>query len=337
MCKRKVSMFSMIISMLLAVWIFIPEPEREYVQDMEKALIQDSSEENEILDQSEPFTLISIDLPEPLQTLQLLQPKPFKASGNDLSHLSSNLTSRIEGQPTTELLPNYIPLVVSPSEELAEDFKEIKFADMPLEVQATFDQVQSESSISQYQEEILMRSGIETINALEISKARAWLKIIEEGEGPNIEISWPDKIQSEHLYDIFTRCYGLIVAVVNQNGGLFINEGQSGLAWNINLDRYSAFMREIGTSMTEKENVTIQNIYSLHNMISQNIPVRIFPRSLDAQLLRGFSRIIGANYYKARSIRAHYHITDKNVIVSGIEVDGHPKPGVINFEPVSSC
>ncbi len=166
----------------------------------------------------------------------------------------------------------------------------------------------------------------------EVSTGRALLRTLEHGQGPVIEIAWPDdRSQHGRLFQYMTACLGMRVALMDGQSHLFIAEGTSGSVWDINMDRYSGFLRQPAGWLSPSEKNAEHAIRKHHDLKSEATGVRIFPRRVDAALLGGLRKYIGEGYGQAKSIRARYQFAGNAVIVDGLIVDGHPVAGRIGL------
>jgi hypothetical protein len=166
-----------------------------------------------------------------------------------------------------------------------------------------------------------------TLTLQETKDGRKLLRILEAGKGPVVTLSWPGrKAERERVYQSLAECYAMKTVVYVENSGLYRNENASGKKWSLNSDAMSTFIRRPSGGFSAKEKDIIGSIMSKH-LLSSGIPVRIFPRSVDAALLGGLKRIIGKSYRSAETISAEYFLYSggvglKNVRRNGMIVDG---------------
>ena len=162
---------------------------------------------------------------------------------------------------------------------------------------------------------------------------RVALRILEHGEGPEIEIAWPYSARaSNRLYRHFSACYGMKTAVMDGSGRLYTAAGGA-RPWHINLDRYSGFVRQVSGRLSPEEASELSALQRLRN--SKVFPVRIFPRSVDARLLHGLGQLLGKSYQTKRRIRASYRMTGLGVSIGQISADGKTIAGEIILQPVT--
>ncbi|WP_028880193.1 hypothetical protein [Terasakiella pusilla] len=184
---------------------------------------------------------------------------------------------------------------------------------------------------------------IEVPPALEVTVAqtaggRALLRVLEHGKGPLIEIAWPKEERArEALHQIFKACFGMENAVMDAKGDLYRTSEARGQRWEINLDRYSGFLREASGSLPRSEQGIRQVVKRHHGGLGAAGLVRIFPRKVDASLLGGLQAMVGPQYMQARSIQARYVQVNGQVLVRDIFVDGVAREGVIALSPTRRC
>jgi hypothetical protein len=165
-----------------------------------------------------------------------------------------------------------------------------------------------------------------------VRSGRVMLKLLEHGSGPKIEIIWPAQSRDrEALFRTFTRCYGMIVAVMDAKGGLFIAEGAPRRPWKINLDRYSGFVRQSAGRDTGAQHQAVRQIRARHRSVAGGPAIRVFPRTMDAVLLGGLKKLVGAGYAKSGMIKADYRLRGNQVIVERVRIDGNQISGRIDL------
>ena len=171
------------------------------------------------------------------------------------------------------------------------------------------------------------------VSAKAVTSGRVALRILEHGEGPEIEIAWPYSVRaSNRLYHLFTACFGMKTAVMDSAGQLYTAAG-GGRPWRINLDRYSGFVRQVSGRLSPQEASELRALQRLRS--SRVSSVRIFPRSVDARLLGGLGQLLGKSYRSMGRIRATYRMTGSGVSVGQITADGKPIPGEIILRPIT--
>ncbi len=162
-----------------------------------------------------------------------------------------------------------------------------------------------------------------------IATGRPLLKLFEHGEGPRIDIAWPEGSgRREALFGVFKQCYGMRVALMTAGGALYSDQSASA-PWKMNLDRYSGFVRQSGGLGTRGERAWVRRIQRRHPAAARGAAIRVFPRRVDALLLGGLHRLIGPGYRQSQSIRARYTQADRHVFIDDITVDGTAVAGRI--------
>jgi hypothetical protein len=161
-----------------------------------------------------------------------------------------------------------------------------------------------------------------------VMSGRALLKLFEHGKGPRIDIAWPDSgREREALFETFIACYGMVVALIDRDGRLFVDAGRAREHWKINLDRFSGFVRKSGGTRTSGEARHKRDIRRRHPASAGADLIRVFPRPVDALLFGGLRELIGPDYVKTGSLQARYAASGHTVFVEDIVVDGVPLEG----------
>jgi hypothetical protein len=171
-------------------------------------------------------------------------------------------------------------------------------------------------------------NATDLLNAVE--KGRTLLRLLEHGTGPSVEFAWPNSAGARAaLYQLLVQCHGMRVAVLDAENRLFTKESARGEKWQINLDRYSMFMRQISGRSEASEQLEISRIKQRQSGLVAAKPVRIFTRRMDAYVLGSLGQIIGVGYRSKSTIHAHYKVSDKTIFVTDIIADGVSKSGQI--------
>ncbi|MTI08619.1 hypothetical protein [Curvivirga aplysinae] len=165
-----------------------------------------------------------------------------------------------------------------------------------------------------------------------VQTGRSLLKVLEHGQGPAIQIIWPENAQNrERLYTHLTRCYGMVSAILTQS--TFYRADEIG-SWDLNPDLYSGFLRQPSGRLPNEERTQLRQIQRQNNLHGNLPPVRLFPRQSDAILLGGLQQLIGDNYLKANDIQGRYTLSNGNLRLENINVDGTSVSGSIDFTPL---
>jgi len=176
--------------------------------------------------------------------------------------------------------------------------------------------------------------------APEVRKGRVLLKLLEHGKGPTIEIAWPRNERDRNtLFRYLNACYGMQTALLDGQGRLYLNTGERGRKWKINMDQFSGFVRQPDGYITLAERSAGEKIRRYHGLIPATRIVRIFPRVVDAALLGGLKQLLGTGYASAHTIRGRYKKTPRGLVVDAIIHDGRMAVGAISFPPFrgASC
>lgn len=178
--------------------------------------------------------------------------------------------------------------------------------------------------------------GTVTPDAASVTEERALLRLLEHGSGPSIEIAWPESARArQRLFETFTRCFGLRVAVLAVPDRLYVADGAPGVPWPLNLDAYSGFMRQHGNAGAATEKAELRAIRARHGLPPDSAAVRIFPRQVDALLLGGLRQLVGPQEAGRQTIRARYRLTGGRVFVEDVRANGARLSGRIDLSPVA--
>jgi len=188
-------------------------------------------------------------------------------------------------------------------------------------------------------QDLVVEKAPVVIEITALAEGRALLRILEHGAGPSIEIAWPSASQDRaRLFEVFQSCLGMQVAVMDTQGNVFRDDGQPGKRWDIDLDRFSGFVRQPMGDLTVAEAAIVRAATTRHRGINGPTAIRIFPRNADALLLGGMRQIVGGgNYENIGTIHAVYRLNGNAVIVDSIIADGRAMPGNIPLSAASEC
>ena len=166
------------------------------------------------------------------------------------------------------------------------------------------------------------------------AQGRVLLRLLEHGQGPAIELAWPqDAGERAQLYRRFRDCLGMRVALSRRAGELFVADSPPGESWRPNGDRYSGFARQPSGRLAAAEQEDLRAIARRHDLSPRSPAMRIFPRQVDAELLGGLEHILAGGYGQVKEIRARYYLRGDAILVGNIQADGRPLAGSI---PLSS-
>lgn len=164
-------------------------------------------------------------------------------------------------------------------------------------------------------------------------EGRTLLRLLEYGKGPTIEIAWPEnEAARDRLYRKFRACFGMLNAVMTTDGRLFGETGPRGVPWDINLDRYSGFIRYPAGRTIAAERARARDIAARHGIHGRL--VRVFPRNVDAVILGGLNQVIGGTYRGAKTITAAYWKRRGRLVLGAIKVNGRPRAGAVDISAV---
>ena len=167
-----------------------------------------------------------------------------------------------------------------------------------------------------------------------LSKGWALLRMLEHSSGPSIEIAWPDNaVVREQLHSRLRDCYGMNTALMRRDGTLFVAKGPPGQPWSANFDLFSGFVRKPRGRLSTAEKHQVRAIRAHHPNLRGAVPVRLFPRRVDALLLAGLKAVAGRAYGEGEMIRARYNIAGGRVVVEDIRLGGRTAAGRIDMSP----
>ncbi len=170
----------------------------------------------------------------------------------------------------------------------------------------------------------------------DVAEGRTLLRLLEHGSGPIIELAWPDAARHRKtLFDLLGRCFGMQVALIDARGRLYVAKGQPNAPWNLNLDRFSGFIREPSGDLSAGERLAAERIRAHHRGLNSASLVRVFPRTVDAHLLGGLRRLLGESYATAKAIRARYRLSGQRLVVEQITADGRMIEGRLELPPIA--
>jgi hypothetical protein len=164
---------------------------------------------------------------------------------------------------------------------------------------------------------------------------RPLLRLLEHGQGPSIEIAWPDhSVARAKLYALLKRCHGLRTVLLRDQEILM--SARAGATETFDGDRHSGFIRAIQGPSPGRERVIIKKLRARHGA-RNTTPVRLLSRRFDARLLGGLSRLTGSDYRGAKAVTARYAVAGERVMVQGLSIDGKRIAGRIEISPLGQC
>ena len=174
--------------------------------------------------------------------------------------------------------------------------------------------------------------SVETVGREIVVKGRVLLRLLEHGKGPAVEIAWPAvAVERERLFGLLRDCFDLRMALVDAQGRLFLADGERGRPSDLNIDRYSGFVRQIDRSMSGGADAEERRIRDRHGGLPSAQPAFLLPRVADALLLGGLRHLVGSGYEREGAIRARYVLAGGRLLVEDIVAGGRVVPGVIDL------
>ncbi|MEQ8395347.1 hypothetical protein [Thalassobaculum sp.] len=165
-------------------------------------------------------------------------------------------------------------------------------------------------------------------------RGRLLLDRIEKGEGPSIEIAWPDDPASRRrLLQHLERCAGWTVLLLS-GGKLWRAGDPPGLSWTPNPEQVpSGLLRDVEGMATD--GAMIAAIRTRHGL-SAGIPVASVERAWDAKLLGGLDRLLDSSW-TGGAVRARYAIGADRLTIADITLNGSAVAGTVDLGAVSRC
>lgn len=151
-------------------------------------------------------------------------------------------------------------------------------------------------------------NDLEKKNDLKNEKnGRSWLAKLEQGEGPDIVITWPhERSDREWVLSRLVQC-GVRLGKWRNGRLRAVESGNKTM---------SGFVRVLDGALSMEE------LSRLQLLPGDGLGVRIFPRNLDIQFLSGLSQVTSGQFLQAKQVRAHYRKQSNRLIVENIRVDG---------------
>lgn len=153
-------------------------------------------------------------------------------------------------------------------------------------------------------------------------EGRTLLRLLERGEGPDIEIAWPAAAADRAaLYRLFSRCFGMRTVIIDGDGMVYDVVDGTARAGRFDSDLYSGFVRQPEGGLSAQEAAQVATIRARHGLIGGDV-LRLFPRRIDAVFLAALHRIAGRAFDKGVVIHARYRAAAGGVEVADISLDG---------------
>ena len=110
-------------------------------------------------------------------------------------------------------------------------------------------------------------------------------------------------------------------ARMNSKDELFHSAGHSGVRWAINMDKMSGFIREVSGLIPQAEQIRVRLINRKHPNEDFKSTIRIFPRIVDAHLLKNLKSLAGEKYSTSKNISAAYGLRNNSILIKDIRLD----------------
>lgn len=164
---------------------------------------------------------------------------------------------------------------------------------------------------------------------------RILLRLLEHDSGPSIQIAWPERASyRERLYTVLSSCHGMESAWISPNGQVVGDADLLGRDGSVDMDGFSGFVREARGALPRAE---IAHLRRIAKPSTGARVVRLFPRRVDAILLGGLRRLIGADYTGIGGIVARYRLSGRDVMLEDIRIDGMPLNHTLVVAPTRRC
>lgn len=155
------------------------------------------------------------------------------------------------------------------------------------------------------------------------------IKILTEAENKQnfeMEIFWPESSSaSQKLFKTMNKCFGMRVAVLDNNGEIYNLRGKVDRRSQI----ISPFLRRLESFSAKQEKQNISTIISNNSIEGEKTLVRTVSFSTDAKIMDGISKLSETNLSNARQIKAKYLLERDRVYIGMITVDGKHAIGKI--------
>jgi len=180
----------------------------------------------------------------------------------------------------------------------------------------------------------------QTVTPFDKVQGRTLLRLLEHGQGPQIELAWPpDPSARDTLFKHLRQCHGMISALLAEDGSLWRLDDPAQQPWALNLDRYSGFLRHVNGQSVRQETDHFIAIRRHHQKSGHSFGqrVRLFPRAMDAALLGGLKTILGPVYETSQTIHARYHVDQGQLRLRALHADDTPYTHQLSLPPTQRC
>lgn len=159
------------------------------------------------------------------------------------------------------------------------------------------------------------------------------LSELEAGDGPVLELTWPDRRDDkDRLARHLTRCAGLVAALLS-GGRLWRASDPPGTAWLPDRRHFSGIMRR-ARSMSSGSTATV--IKARHGLVEGDA-VALVTRAFDARLLGGLARLVGGVRLAKGHVAGRYALAGNRLVLEAIKVDGTTVSGRVDLGAVGRC
>ena len=329
---------------LLCLWgalalLFYWEPTQTSPQEFDSPIA--ASSETESLAKPAPPS------PSPMRSVTLPPPPPSAPQRSDRSEELQNVEAVAREpdeasppspatQPPTPPEPRIVTTLKPAVPEAAEPDAERDPRDTapaPAETLLQEEHVPVETALPENRSVQSPRPREVKVGQIEAQEGRTLLRLLEHGEGPLVELAWPDApAERQALYSHLRACFGMIAAVMDQTGRLYRYRGGVFQAWSPNMDLFSGFLRSPEGRLTGDEHAMLQGA---RKVLPSASPVRLFARRVDALLLGGVASLIGPGYGRMKNIQGRYERRGQGLVIRDLYGDGKAIAGTIDLTPAA--
>jgi hypothetical protein len=171
--------------------------------------------------------------------------------------------------------------------------------------------------------------------AADAGRGRLLLDRVAKGDGPAIEIAWPDDPAARReLVGHLERCAGWRILLL-AGGQLWRPGDPPGRAWTpTEAQAPSGLLRDLDGPAADR--AAVSAIRTRHGL-SGGRPVGAVARGWDARLLGGLGRLLGPGWTGSGDLGARYATDGGRLAVVDVRLDGRAVPGRVDLGPLSRC
>ena len=309
------------------------------------AIIENSNARPQNLREKKEQKIIKPDLKKIEKIKASLEPEPRKHIFNKVALIPTSEDEKIlmvkSLRPTNKIKKNLgqikplqkEPTIKKYSQTTHTQSKKIKFPKSTKAIDAAEIKQTFRTFKKKTPHKIIKTSGKGVLNS-----GRVLLRKLEHGSAPSIRFGWPEKASNrDRLFQLLTGCYGMKVALMDTHNKLFRAEDNPGVAWQLNMDAYSGFIRLVDGVSTDQELSIINQVRERHRLLMLSQPIRMFPRNFDGALLGELSNYFNSKNKTIKTITGDYKQNGNSVYIENIHVNGHPLNHIISLAPYSTC